>query len=294
MEIVNKNGIIRKIAVCGSPEFVVKFFDFVANSDDFEVVCAITQVAKKANRGEIAQTAVAKWAAANSIPCFEIDRIKGEDHTQLEAILSEIDCVLIFAFGKIIPQKWLDLPKHGWLNVHPSRLPQFRGPTPLHAAILGNLEKSAISLMKINARMDEGNLIAQQEFEIENEDTTQTLMQKLQTSAPAWVAENMRDFIDGKIQDYEQIGQASYCSLIQKSDYRISSEDQTSAQQILLKIRAYGFVFLNIDGIEVKCFKAKLAHEKSALIVNGIEPLLLQKPGKTIVDLKSFLNGIRK
>jgi len=297
---------MRKIAVCGSPDFVVPFFDFIAkmskNADPFasvtnsakmagfEVVCAITQVAKKANRMKTEPTAVAKWAEKNSILCFEIDKIKEADHSHLEAILAGLDCVLIFAFGKIIPQKWLDLPKFGWLNIHPSKLPEFRGPTPIQAAILAGYTRSALSLMKINARMDEGNLIAQREFEILPDDTIFLLMEKLQTWGPSWVAAKMADFLDGKLQDYLQSGQASYCHLISKSNYVVTNE---SAEQILAKIRAFGFVFLEIGGERVKCFAAKMAGDTSELNVQGVQPTILQRPGKKVVDLKAFLNGMK-
>ena len=133
---------MKSIALCGTPEFVCKFFDAVYC--EYKIDFVITQSAKKKDRGHcVAQSAVAIWAQKNGIDCFEIDKINGGsyDRADLESRLAKVDCVLLFAFGKIIPLAWLHLPRMGWVNIHPSRLPLLRGPSPIqHAKHLSSKE----------------------------------------------------------------------------------------------------------------------------------------------------------
>ncbi len=280
----------KRIGICGSPAFTIKFFEALLASGDFQIDFALTNVPKPGNRMKLEPTAVANWATNNKIDLFEINKIKGEDHSKLEEKMKSVDCILIFAFGKIIPQRWLDLPKMGWLNIHPSKLPKWRGPSPIQYSILNGETQSAISLMKIDAKMDEGDLIAQYDFEINEHHNCKTVMSEIEMLAPNWVASKIEQYLNYEISPYAQEGHATYSHMISKSDNEIKEGEE--GQKILNRMRAFGFVYLKIENESVKCFAAKIADENSKINILGVEPIFVQKMGGKIMHVQHFLNGL--
>lgn len=288
----------HKIGICGTPELSINFFEAIRKSEKFEIAFTITQEAKMRDRGKkIQKTSVAIWSEKYQIPCYEICKIRDlEEKTreEIERNLKNIEAMILFAFGQIIPKKWLDFPKKGWLNIHPSKLPQLRGASPIQYTILNNYKQSALTLMIMDDKMDEGNLIAQKNFEVEKDDTSETLIKKINEFGPTWIVEKADEYLLGKIEATKQEGEATYSKLIKKEDSKITQE---SADEIINKIRAFGFVYLKFADPkigEVKCFEAS-KNLIGALLVfeEKIAPIYIQVPGKKIVHVKDFMNGIK-
>lgn len=288
--------VMKKIAVCGTPDFCLPFFNKILSNKEIKIHFAITQPPKKSKRGQkMTRSPVAEWAFQNKIASYEIDKIKNfEKNEELEAKLAEIDTILLFAFGKIIPKKWLDLPKYGWLNIHPSRLPEWRGPAPIQYTLLNRQKSSALTLMLMDEKMDEGPIIAQRAFKINENHNKNTIMRELCFWGPAWVEENLLNFLQiPKTQ--KQSGTATYSSLIKKEDLTISSNN--SIKECISKIKSFGYIKFDHPKFgPLKCFLAEENSEKRSEIEielkdGFLKPIYLQKPNKKIMHYKVFLRG---
>ena len=279
---------MQRIALCASPGFVIPFFEKFLNSDKYSVKFVITQKAKKLDKkGNLIQTDIALWAKQKNLLCYEVEKIK--EATFLINMLEQLDCVIVFAFGQIIPKLFLNLPKKGWLNIHPSMLPKLRGPSPLQYALLNNYLSTGITLMLMDSKMDEGDIIAQKDFKININHNLNVLLDNLGSQFAFWIEQNVYKFLNNEIQSISQSKNATYSYLITKNMYYIKNE---SPQEIISKIRAFGYVFLEYNNLQLKCFCAKIATENSLLNINGVEPVYLQKPGKRILHIRNFMNGI--
>jgi len=283
---------MRRVALCGTPEFVCKFFEAVYESKDYVVDFVITQSAKKKNRGhDVVQSDVARWAAQKGLRCFEIDKIKNEDHSELEQLLASIDCVLLFAFGKIIPSKWLVLPSMGWLNIHPSSLPLLRGPSPIQYTLLQGMKESALTLMLMDEGMDTGAIIAQHPFAVRENHTSTTLMREICAWGPGWVVQKMNAYLNNEIMPMAQVGEATYSKLINKEDHVVQQSDCVA--NVLAKIKALGYVYYD----DLKIFAARVAEADSVFKIafadGEIAPIFLQKPGKRVMHVRVYANGAR-
>ncbi len=191
------------------------------------------------------------------------------------------DLFVVAAYGKIIPQLILDIPKFGSLNIHPSLLPKYRGASPIQAAILNGDHKTGISIIKIDKQMDHGPIIYQDEYTISSEDTLESLSQELFLHAAEILPKVIRDFISGQIIPKPQPdAQASYTwkTLDTKKMAYVDLENLPTPAELDLKIRA----FYPEPGAWT-IWRSK--HIK--FLPDG----KVQMAGKKAVLLKDFLNG---
>lgn len=295
----------KKIALCGTPEFVQYFFDKILESDKYDVQFVVTQKVEQKTRGkDFNQSPIALWAAANGLEVFEVDKISDNAQSynfhELSAKLANLDSVILFAFGKIIPDYWLGLPKQGWLNVHPSKLPISRGPSPIQYSIMHGLKNSSITLMRMNSKMDEGDIIAQLDFEIGKHETTGSLLRKICVIGPDWIIEKAYDYLIGKIKPKQQNGLATYCNLINKADY--IAKPNMSVSEAISKIKAFGHLIFKAEdfnlSVDIKCFAANaLPCNDNWLQIKcadgWLTPIFVQKPGKKLMHIKHFMNGYK-
>jgi methionyl-tRNA formyltransferase len=177
--------------------------------------------------------------------------LKTPETSELLRTLSA-DIWLIIAYGKIIPQAVLDIMPHRVLNIHPSRLPQYRGPSPIQASLRNGDKSTAVSLMEIDHLMDHGPIIAQEEITISPTDTYIELEAKIITVAADILRQNLIPFMNGEITSEPQDDtKASIVKMVQKIDGLIDWESQ-SAEDINNTYRAYTiwpqvYTYLNTD-----------------------------------------------
>jgi methionyl-tRNA formyltransferase len=232
---------------------------------------------------------------------------------------------IVAAYGKIIPQKFLDLPKFGCLNVHPSLLPKYRGASPIQSALLHGEKETGVTIMKMDAEMDHGPIISNFEFRISNFETQQTLSEKLAEVGAELLLKSVPDYLTGKIEPKEQNhNAATFCKIIKKSDGEINW--QKSAEQIYNQWRAFwpwpGIFFelrINLPAgkagnyeLRIKIIELSLnsgedskhkpgelfAENNKLFVAGGDQKLLeikkLQPEGKNIMNDKDFINGYLK
>ncbi len=218
--------------------------------------------------------AVKVFAEKNNIPVIQPESLKDESFSDaLRA--SGCDLFIVVAYGKIIPQNILDIPKYKTINVHPSLLPKLRGPSPIRSAVLEDMNPTGISIMILTAGMDEGPILAQKEVLITDEawpmrgnELDALLAQKggelLVETLPKWIAEE----IEPQEQNHSE---ATYSKKITKEDGLIDLDDDPHTN--LLKIRAFDgwpstYFFHEKDGVKtrIKIVDAKIEDSKLKIL----------------------------
>lgn len=198
----------------------------------------VTAPDRPSGRGlHIEESPVAVWAKDNTIPTFKPESLKNT--AAIEKIKAEEpDLCIVFAYGKIIPQSILSLPKHSTLNIHPSLLPLHRGPSPVEGAILSGDQETGVSIMVLDSEMDHGPIIAQEKLEIGEDETAAELLEKLVSIGARKLSELLPDYISGKIETAKQYhSKATYTKKISRADGEISLSDDP--EELYRKYRAY-------------------------------------------------------
>jgi methionyl-tRNA formyltransferase len=189
------------------------------------------------------------------------------------------DLFIVAAFGKIIPQKVLDIPKFGAINIHPSLLPKYRGATPVQAAILNGERVSGVSIIKMDAEMDHGPILAQKGIEILSDDTSASFYQRAFEKGANLLVKIIPDFLEGKLELMPQDhSQSSFCKLITKENGYFDINNPPSHEILDRMIRAY-YPWPNVWT------------KWNGKIVKFLPGQQVQMEGKKATDLKSFLNG---
>ncbi len=225
-----------RIAYAGTPEFAVPALESIMNSHH-ELVAVLTQPDRKSGRGQkISKSPVKLTVSSTNMRVFQPENVNSDEQiSQLERL--KLDIIVVAAYGQIFSEKLLTLPKLGCINIHASLLPKWRGASPIQHAILSD-GVSGVTIMQMARGMDAGDIWLQSNCEISEQDTAQSLHNKLAVLG----AEIILNAID-KVADPSQVpvkqdsGKASYCSKLKKSDGLIDWNE--SADVILRKVRAF-------------------------------------------------------
>lgn len=234
------------------------------------------------------------WADQNGIKNFQPERLTGDFFTQLDSYKNESgknlswDVFIIVSYGKIIPQNIIDLPKHGVLNVHPSLLPKYRGPSPIESAILNDDKKTGVTIMKIDEQVDHGPIVEQEIVEFEEWNHKDEVSRKLAVVGGKILAKILPQYISGEVVPVEQNhSEATFTKKIEKSDAEIFLNE--NPRKNFLKIMAYtphpgAFFFTEKNGktIRVKITDAK--YENDTLEILRVIP-----EGKKEIDYSLFI-----
>jgi methionyl-tRNA formyltransferase len=253
---------------------------------------------------------IKKWGESKGVKVIQPSRLKpsSEDldinnpdnkidgYNLLKAILSDMDVCIVASYGKIVPKELLDLPKYGFVNIHPSDLPNFRGPSPIESQLLSNYKELVISIMKLDAGMDSGEIIIKNKIQIHELDTVQTLEIKAGQIGGELVSHILLDYIGGNIKLQKQDDtQKTICKFVKKEDGEIKLAD--NLQEIKNKWRAYYgwpgiFFFLkhNTHGIE-KHIRVKISafNLKENSLEKCIERVIPE--GKKEISFEDFKRG---
>ena len=218
-EIIENNLHMGKsIIFMGTPQFAVHVLDGLLHSSQ-KVLAVYTQPDKMLSRKrQLIWSPVKKLAVEHGIPVIQPETLKSA------AVLKELegfkpDLIIVAAYGQILTREILSLPRFACLNVHPSLLPQHRGPSPVAGAILCGDEVTGVTIMSINTRMDSGPILAQEEMDISPEDNTGSLTSKLADVGARLLLEVLPLWIDGKLEPQAQDDAlATYSKLITSED----------------------------------------------------------------------------
>tara|TARA_Y100001970_G_scaffold80923_1_gene102665 strand:- start:4645 stop:5523 length:879 start_codon:yes stop_codon:yes gene_type:complete len=288
----------------GTPEFAVPCLELLKKSEH-EIQCVYSQPPSKANRGQkLVSPAVEIYAKKYSLKLRNpINLDTDEEYNFLSQI--KPDLVVVVAYGKIIPKRFLKLPKHSFINVHASLLPKWRGAAPIQRSIMNLDKETGISIMKIVERLDEGPILLQNKIRI-NENISSLSLSKVLSKLGAKSLINSIDLIEkGEAKYNEQNNEeATYAKKISKSESQIIWNDK--AEKILAKINGLNpnpGAWFEYNNQRYKVWKAKVINESGEVgkIINdklifyckdkSIQILEIQKEGKIKQSSEKFLVG---
>lgn len=207
-------------------------------------------------------TPVKVWAQENDIPYIQPEKLDEELLKKLEA--DNYDLFIVVAYGKIMPENILNLPKLGSINIHYSLLPKYRGPSPVETAILNGDSETGVTIQKMAYEIDSGDIITQEKVTIGPQETAPELRKRLIQVGGELLVKTLPDLIDGKAKEIPQNEKdVVFCRKIKKEDGLIDfNEDATKNYN---KFRAYAFwprTFFFKDGKRIIITKAKLENGK--------------------------------
>ena len=227
-----------RILFCGTPHFAVPTFIHLLAQPDIEIAAVITQPDRPRGRGhEISASPVREAAVAASIPVQQPEKIRSPETRDLLQRLAP-DCIVIIAYGQIIPAALLNIPKLGWINLHASLLPKYRGAAPINWAIANGETQTGLTTMRIDAGMDTGEMLLQEEMDIAPEETAPELAQSMAEAGAPLMLETLRGIAAGKLVARPQNSdEATYAPLLKREDGRI--DWNRAAQEIYNRMRGF-------------------------------------------------------
>lgn len=227
-----------RVVFFGTPAFSASFLEALVADHTIEVVGVVSQPDEPVGRKKILTAPPTKlFAQAQSIPVFQPTKLK--DETFLSSIDGlKADVAVIVAYGRILPKVLLDRIPGEFINVHPSLLPKYRGPSPMQAAIAAEDTVTGVTIMKINEGMDTGPILAQVSIDLDPRETTTSLTTKVVAIGAPLLIDSLKGYMDGSIAPQPQSADGiSICRLLTKDDGKI---DWTfPASSIDAKVRAY-------------------------------------------------------
>lgn len=224
-----------RLLFAGSPEISATSLRMIA--PHFEVTCVLTNTDKPAGRGRgVKPSAVAVEAESFGIPLIKADRADEEIARIARGYGPTL--LVVVAFGHIFTPAFLDIFPMGGVNLHPSLLPKYRGPSPITAAILNGDRETGITVQKLAHKMDTGDILSQTVIPLRGDETTGTLTEHCAESGAALLLDTLRRIADGTAATVPQDeSQATYCGLIKKTDGIINWN--TPAEKIEKLVRAF-------------------------------------------------------
>lgn len=279
-----------RFAFFGTPEIATVVLDELARAG-FLPSLIVTRADSPSGRGKILTPPPAKvWAEKKNIPVIQPKKITLEVTAELAR--SEWDLFVVAAYGKILPQSLLNIPRCGTLNMHPSLLPRLRGPSPIRSATLTDEKETGVSIIILDAEMDHGPIVAQEKIKImEWPPRASELEQALAHTGGTLLSKVLLPWVNGEIEAREQNhSKATFCTMTKKEDGLIDLANDPYKN--LLKIRAfegwpgtYTFFKRGTQTIRVQILDAHIGKDGS-LIINTVRP-----EGKRDMQYADFLSS---
>jgi methionyl-tRNA formyltransferase len=296
-----------KIIFAGTPPFAARALE--ALHHEHHVVAVLTQPDRPSGRGmQLTPSPVKQLALAHGIPVLQPTTLKAEA-TQKEVAALDADVMVVAAYGLILPQAVLGLPRYGCLNIHASLLPRWRGAAPIQRAIQAGDAETGITIMQMDVGLDTGDMLLKQSCPIAPDDTAASLHDKLAELGASNILQALHLLATQQLQPVKQIdGEACYAAKLLKSEAAIDWCDD--AQAIERKVRAFNpfpVCQSNLQGLAIKIWHAGvcegqgapgtvLAADKRGIVVacgnGGLRLEVLQRPNGKAQPAIQFLQAM--
>jgi methionyl-tRNA formyltransferase len=269
-----------RIVFCGTPAFAVPSLRHLKTQSDFEILGVVTQPDRPRGRGrEMAMPAIKSAALELGLDVYQPEKIKSNDTLEYFRRLAP-DAVAIIAYGQIIPQRLIDVPRLGWINLHASLLPKYRGAAPINWAIVNGETRTGVTTMRIDAGLDTGAMLLRYETEIGRDETAPELAARLAEAGAPLVAETLLKLDRGEIRVSPQNDlEATFAPPLRKEDGRI--DWQRPAQQIYNQIRGldpWPGAFTTFRGKSCRIWGRPVSSEDSAGPSGSRQPVQEHSP----------------
>jgi len=295
-----------RILFLGTPDFAVKALDKLVG-EGYDIVGAITQPDKRRNRGEISFCPVKEYALNKGIKVYQYDRLRRDGVEDIKSI--NPDVMITCAFGQIISQEILDIPKYGVLNIHASLLPKYRGSSPIQWCLINGEKITGVTIMKTALAVDSGDILLQKQLDILPDENAGQLFDRLAVLGGEAIVEALKLIESGKaVFTPQDESNATHYPMIRKEDGLI--DWNLSAEDIFNKMRGFTpwpSVYTYLDGKLFKILNCKAVDGNlPAQLSNGgvystknsafvkcssgvLQLLQVQLEGKKAMDISSFM-----
>lgn len=303
-----------KVVYMGTPDFAVPSLKALYKAG-YNITAVVSQPDKKVGRKqELRQPAVKQCALELGIPVLQPEKVRKNDKFISELQELGPDVIIVAAYGKIIPQEILDIPKLGCINVHGSILPEYRGASPIQTAILDGKGETGVTIMLMDIGMDTGDILSIEKVAIDPHDTSESLHNTLADVGSHALVATLEKYIRGEIQPQKQDDNvATYTRMFSKEDGLI--DWNKTAQQIYNQYRAcspwpgiytyfqgkriklldLAFCDYDLSGKEIIPGKVYVCGDRVCIGCaesTVIEAITLQREGKKPTHAKEFIKGV--
>ena len=295
-----------RIALAGTPHVALPTLEWLSGSEH-ELVRVFTTSAKPSGRGgRLVKSDVALWCEAKGIECIEISGVQ-----DFEGHLGDLDCVVVIAFGILLPQNVLDQPRHGFINLHFSELPRWRGAAPVQRAIENGDSNLGITIFKLDAGMDTGPIYRSASHVRDQDMRAAEALEYLSQQGVSLIADALRDILSGVLPTAQSSDGSSIASKISKDEAEIDWLGSVDAiQRKILAFYPSPIAFTRFRGDVLKITHSHVSDtpvdslspgevraSKSSLLVGApggvIEILSLIPQGKGEMNAADWARGAR-
>ena len=249
----------------------------------------------KGRSRKLAPSPVKQFALKNKLPLLTTDRL--DESTIKKVAEIKPNFLVVSDYGLILPKKLLDLPKYAALNIHHSLLPKYRGPSPAPATILASEEKSGVSIIKMTEKVDAGDILAQEEYRLTKEETTDSLLTQLNTLGGQLIIGVIEKCLTGSIKpQIQDEAKATYTHRLKKQDGFINLENPPNPQTFDRMVRAFYpwpgvYAKLKIKNEKLKIKRIKFLPPTVLPSHKPIDQFAIQPEGKRPMTITEFKNG---
>ncbi len=301
------NKVLSLAYFAGGSKFTLEPFIALKNSRH-DLKAVFTKSPKRAGRGKKkAHNLLLDKAVEFGISVNTIDDFRNIENLKLLKSL-ELDFIVVFSFGLILPKEVLEIPIYGCINIHASLLPKWRGASPVQHALMNNDKVTGYTFIIMNERLDEGKIVYKEKININMTDNYATLLSKIISLASKALVSKIEDLFNNIIKPQAQIhSEASYCYKIKKDDTYLKFN--TSAEEVLGRIRAFSpnpGAKCFLEGELIKILDAKIEdnskfNKKTGCVTDEsllisckygfIRLIKVQRAGRKAMMVREFLNG---
>jgi len=307
---MNKKNI--SIVFMGTPEFAKASLEKIYN-ENYNILGVFTNQDKPSGRGMKLQISpVKEFALLKNVPTYQPVKLK--NNTEVIEKLKELnpDFIIVVAYGKILPEEILAIPKYGCINVHGSLLPKYRGAAPIQWAIINGEKITGITTMFMDKGMDTGDMLLKEEVEILEEDTSDTMFVKLKEVGANLLVKTIDGVYSGDIKGKTQTGEATYAPMITKEMTKLDFNNE--AYKLVNLMRGVGSIGTYMEDERLNKYKVYKAlvykdddiisganigevvlSDKKRLVIkckkDAIEILEIQSPNSKKMGISAFLAG---
>lgn len=258
------------IAFMGTPNISKEILEKIYEKNKNNIKLVVTKEDKIRSRGKKKKaTEVKEFALKHGIDVLTPKLIDKEFLEKFKKY--NIDLVIVVAYGKILPKEFLDIPKFGCFNIHFSLLPKYRGASPIQSAILNGEKLTGVNIIKMNEKMDEGDIIFSKNINIEEIDGTKEIFEKALDIVKENINKIIEDIENGKVEYVKQNGEAIYCGKISKD--MTSLDFSQDVEKLNNMVRAFNMEYgakTSVFGFNVKIWKSKIKKDvQNIQIENG-------------------------
>ncbi len=289
-----------RILFMGTPRFAVPSLKRLAK--EYEIAATVTQPDRPAGRGKrLTPPPVKVLSESLGIPVYQPERM--DDVVSLTKELKP-DCIVVVAYGRLLPAELLSIPPYRVVNLHASLLPKYRGAAPIQRALMAGERVTGNTVMLVSERMDAGDILTQEEVPVEEEDNLATLSERLSVKGADLLAGTLRLWFGGKLRPRPQEeSEATYAPPVRREEYRICWK--APADSVRDRVRAlYPNAFTHFRGSRIKILKVEVVEgegEPGAVTVSdgltvfcgrgAVRVLELISPKGKRVSAEEFLRG---